>query len=207
MAEKSSQPPPGETREQRSDARRNYRKVLDAATVTIGEEGTQASLRKIARNAGVGLGTLYRHFPTRDALIEAVLRDAFDRLATRAETLAATESPRTALTVWLQEFTVGAAAFKGISVSLIASLQDPASALYAPCRKIEHSAARLVRAAQHDGTIRDDVTGADLIALAGAIATINEADPSTPQRLTHLLTIAIEGLNARDSTETQRPAR
>src|SRR5271157_4923393 len=74
-------------RGQRSDARRNYASIVAAAQLVIAEQGTQASLRDVARRAGVGLGTLYRHFPTREALLEALLRTGFDEQTARAAEL------------------------------------------------------------------------------------------------------------------------
>jgi AcrR family transcriptional regulator len=196
MADPSAEASPEEMRTRRSDARRNYRKILAAATATVSADGTEASLREIARRAGVGLGTLYRHFPTRDALLEAVLGDALDGLVARADDLALTEPPRTALITWLHEFTLGAAAFRGLPASIAASLTNPDSALYGPCSRMTDSLERLINRAQREQTIRNDVTATDLLALAGAIATIHEADPATPQRLTHLLSIVVDGLGS-----------
>jgi AcrR family transcriptional regulator len=209
MPELPADTPRDEICTRRSDARRNYRKLLDAATASVSADGTQASLREIARRAGVGLGTLYRHFPTRDALLEAVLGDALERLVARADDLALTEPPRTALITWLHEFTLGAAAFRGLPTSIAASLTNPGSALHGPCSRMTESLSRLIIGARREHAIRNDVTATDLLALAGAIATIHEANPATPQRLTHLLSIVVEGLDSPDvrATSDDSPAR
>ncbi|WP_213016697.1 TetR/AcrR family transcriptional regulator [Mycobacterium vicinigordonae] len=180
------------TKGQRSDARRNYQQILSVAAVVVREQGTQASLREVARRAGVGLGTLYRHFPTRDALLEAVLSDGMRQLVIRSDQLSHSHSPRDALVQWLREFTSGAAIFTGLPAALIAASTDPQSALYDACTSLSAAAERLAARAQGDGSVRADITGADLIAAAGAIASINESAP--PGRTERLLTLLFDGL-------------
>ena len=90
-------------RPKRADARRNYERLLAAASAVFTERAADdASLEEIARRAGVGIGTLYRHFPTRQALLEAVYRDQVTALCARAGELASTEPPGRALTLWLR---------------------------------------------------------------------------------------------------------
>src|SRR6266567_3379071 len=90
-------------RPMRADARRNYERLLKGALEAFGEQGADtASLEEIARRAGVGIGTLYRHFPTRQALLEAVYRDQVDALGIRAAELMRTDPPGTALAQWLE---------------------------------------------------------------------------------------------------------
>jgi len=81
----------------RADAKKNYEHILAVASVVVTEHGVDASLRDIARRAGVGLGTLYRHFPTREALLEALLRASFDEFTTKARELETVSSPDDAL--------------------------------------------------------------------------------------------------------------
>src|ERR1700756_1323695 len=91
-------------RPMRADAQRNYAKLLGAASEAFLESGADdVSLEEIARRAGVGIGTLYRHFPTRQALLEAVYRDQVELLRARAEELIATKPPAEALTTWLRD--------------------------------------------------------------------------------------------------------
>src|SRR4051812_41805783 len=103
-----------EPRAQRADAQRNYDHLLKVARAVVTEQGAQASLREIARRAEVGLGTLYRHFPTRDALLEALLGQGFDRLAAKAAALEETDPPDAALKEWLRDFAVGSGTFSGL---------------------------------------------------------------------------------------------
>ncbi|MEV7375318.1 TetR/AcrR family transcriptional regulator [Streptomyces sp. NPDC090301] len=137
-------------------------RILEAAAEVVGEDGTQASLRDVARRAGVGLGTLYRHFPTRDALLETLLRTGFDQLAEEAGRLLDADLPRDrALADWLGGFTERAGAFRGLPASLMATLGDPDSALHASCLAMREAGGRLLRAAQETGRIRPDVDGTD----------------------------------------------
>src|SRR3954452_2756992 len=98
----------------RADARRNHERLLVAAHEVFGKEGSESSLREIARRAGVGIGTLYRHFPTREALLEALLRDNVERLRDRADQLARTISAERALVTWLHEFVDSANSYRGM---------------------------------------------------------------------------------------------
>lgn len=182
---------------QRADAQRNYERILAVAPLVIAEQGTQASLRDIARRAGVGLGTLYRNFPTRDALLETLLRQRFDALAARADALAGERAPAEALTVWLDEFTRGSATYRGLPASMMASLADEQSALHASCLNMRAAAARLLERAQDAGDIRPDIDGTDLFALVNAVGWIAEQTPALAGRRERLLGLVMEGL-ARD---------
>ncbi|MFJ2094461.1 TetR/AcrR family transcriptional regulator [Streptomyces sp. NPDC087901] len=180
---------------QRADARRNRERILEVADDVIREQGTQASLRDVARQAGVGLGTLYRHFPTRDALLETLLRQGFDRLAGQAdELLDAGLPPERALAEWLGEFTLRAGAFRGLPASLMATLSDPDSALHASCEAMREACGRLLRAAQKAGRIRSDVDGTDLFVLVNALSWIADQAPSIAARSERLLALVMDGL-------------
>lgn len=180
----------------RADARRNYERILEVARVVVAEQGTQASLRDIARRAEVGLGTLYRHFPTRDALLETVLRQGFDRLAGSAERLAEAESPGAALREWLDEFRVSASSYRGLAASMLVTLTDPASPLYASCHAMRAAATRLLERAQATGEIRADVDGADLLALANSVSWIGEQSPQLAKRADRHFSVMMDGLAA-----------
>lgn len=180
---------------QRADAHRNRERVLEAAAEVVGEDGTQASLRDVARRAGVGLGTLYRHFPTRDALLETLLRTGFDQLAEEAGRLLDADLPRDrALADWLGAFTERAGTFQGLPASLMATLGDPDSALHASCLAMREAGGRLLRAAQETGRIRPDVDGTDLFALANALSWIADQAPSIAARRDRLLALLMDGL-------------
>ena len=180
----------------RADAQRNRARILDAARTAVDEQGTQASLRDIARRAGVGMGTLYRHFPDREALLEELLGQRFDLLAGRAAALEASRSPEDALVEWLGEFTAGAGAYRGLAASMMATLNDEGSSLHASCLAMRQAATRLLSNAQDAGHIRSDADGTDLFALVNAVTWIVDQAPSIASRRQHLLSLIVDGLKS-----------
>ncbi|GAA3556707.1 TetR/AcrR family transcriptional regulator [Nonomuraea rosea] len=187
----------GAGREPRADARRNRERLLAVARTVVAEHGTEASLRDIARRAEVGLGTLYRHFPTREALLEALLRQGFDRLAERAEALAEGAEPDEALREWLRDFAGGAGAYRGLAGSMMATLNDEGSPLSVSCHTMRAAAGRLLERAQASGHIRDDIDGTDLFALVNALSWIADQAPSLASRREHLFALVMDGLKPR----------
>jgi AcrR family transcriptional regulator len=188
---------PEPRRAPRADAQRNRARILEVARTVVAEQGTQASLRDIARRADVGLGTLYRHFPTRDEMLEALLRERFDRLAAKAGSLEAGRSPEDSLMEWLGDFAVGATAYRGLTSSMMATLGDESSSLHASCLAMRQAAGRLLQNAQDTGHIRPDVDGTDLFALVSAVGWIAEQAPSLASRREHLLALVMSGLQNR----------
>jgi AcrR family transcriptional regulator len=172
----------------RADARKNYDQLLAVADAVVTEQGADASLRDIARRAGVGLGTLYRHFPTREALLEALLRNGFDELTTRAGELEASGSPRDALAAWLRDFTACAREYRGLTTAMMTAIEDEGSALHASCVTMRAAGARLLSRAQAAGAARTDIDGADLFALAAALAWLGD-QPSHATRADRLFDI------------------
>ena len=169
----------------RADARKNYDHVLATARTVIDEQGADASLRDVARRAGVGLGTLYRHFPTREALLEALLRTSFDELTIKAEALEESGSPAEALVLWLRDVVAVAHHPRGVVASMAAAIADEESALHASCVSMRAAGAQLLDRAQNAGLARNDLEGADLFALVGALAWVYD-QPSLAPRAEHL---------------------
>lgn len=158
---------------------------MTVAREVVTVEGANASLRDIARRAGVGLGTLYRHFPAREALLEALLRETFDALRDRAEDLEAQEHASVALRVWLRDFVRDAHAYRDVSALMIAAIEDEDSALHDSCVTMRAAGARLLANAQAVGAARPDVDGTDLFALVGALAWLAD-QPGMAERTDHL---------------------
>lgn len=186
-------------RRQRTDARRNRERLLDVAQQVFAESGPETSLNEIARRAGVGPGTLYRHFPHRTALLSAVLADRVRALCARAAELLAEaesaggpESADAALARWLDAFLAHARANQGLGGALM--LEQP-DALGIDCHQlIRDAAAGLLAHAQRHGTARADLGPADLLQLVTGIAlsTAHEAaDPGQPERLLALVLDAV----------------
>ena len=153
----------------RADARKNYSHLLAVARDAVTEHGADASMRDIARRADVGLATLFRHFPTREALFEALLRTNLDALTQKAGELEASNPPDEALLSWFREGVAFVQSYRGVVDLMAAAHVDPASALYASCAAVHSAGARLLLRAQAEGTARADMNGDDLFALMAAL--------------------------------------
>lgn len=151
--------------EMRADARRNYDRLLAEARRAFAERGVDASLEDVARSAGVGIGTLYRHFPTREDLIETLLRDRFDTQAEKAGELLLADDPLDGLYTWLIGFGETSAVYRGLTEMLAGAFDDPESRLHASCEAIREAASHLVDRAQAAGVFRADVTVRELLLL------------------------------------------
>jgi AcrR family transcriptional regulator len=172
----------------RADAQRNYSHLLATAREAFSEQGSEASLRDIARRADVGLATLCRHFPTREALLDALLRDNLDRVRQLAETLETSVAPDEALLTWTQEAVGFTHEFRGVVDLMAAAMADEDSALHVSCTAVRSAGARLLARAQAAGVARTDMDGVDLLTLIAALGWIND-QPSFAPRADHLFDI------------------
>lgn len=177
----------------RADAKKNYSHLLDVAREVVAEHGPEASMRDIARRADVGLATLLRHFPTREALFEALLRTNLDALVQRSGELEASPSPDDALLSWFREWVAFALGHKGVVAMMAAAHTDPDSALYAACAAVHAASARLLARAQAEGTARKDMNGDDLFGMMCALGWLVDLPPFAPRadRLFEILAGAI----------------
>jgi AcrR family transcriptional regulator len=187
----------------RADAKRNYDQLMAVASVVVTEEGADASLRDIARRAGVGLGTMHRHFPTRETLLEALLRTGFDRLTAEAAELEEADSAGDALVSWLREFVACATSYQGVIALMVAAIEDPGSALHASCVAMKAAGARLLARAQADGAARPDIDDTDLYALAGSLAWAGD-QPALAARADHLFAIVTGAILTAPATHPGR---
>jgi AcrR family transcriptional regulator len=180
----------------RSEVQRNQELLLAAAREAFAAHGTDASLRDVARRAGVGIGTLYRHFPTREALLEALLETNFEQLRMRAESLldATDLAPHDALLAWLNELATGARTYEGLPQSIMEGLADEESALHGSCAAMRASGGRLLERAQSAGRIREDVTVYEVIALVLGLAWAAQQPAGPSDLLERLLSSAMYGL-------------
>ncbi|MGC0423324.1 TetR/AcrR family transcriptional regulator [Embleya sp. AB8] len=170
------------TRRPRADAQRNYEGILTAADAAFRAQGTGASLEGIARAAGVAIGTLYGHFPNRRALAAALLRERH----------AALFEFTGELPDWMGAVADHAAAYRGLATLLMAGLDDEASELHEACERMAAITEELLTAARTAGTVRDDVTPADVHALMNAAAWMREQ--VADEQAAHLLTLMVNGL-------------
>jgi AcrR family transcriptional regulator len=176
-------------RPKRADAQRNYGKLLEAARAAFTEADTNASLEDIARRAGVGIGTLYRHFPTRQVLIEAVYVDEVEALSRSARDVAELP-PWEALTAWLRRYVEYVATKQALANELFA--EGASSDVFANCRSALYSAgAPLVERAQDAGIVRADVGIADVLYLISGVAKISATNSEQAERI---LEVALDGL-------------
>jgi len=172
----------------RADAKKNYDQLLAVARDVFTEQGAEASLRDVARRAGVGLGTLYRHFPTREALLETLLRASFDALAARADELKTSSASADALVLWLQEIIAFTHDHRGVIALMMSAIEDQRSALHASCVTLRAAGTALLGRAQAEGKARADLNGAELFDLIAALAWLRE-QPSHAARADHLFDV------------------
>ena len=180
-------------RPKRADARRNYEKVLAAAREAFAEGGESTALEEIARRAGVGIGTLYRHFPNRQALLEALYVGEVEEVCRSAAELAGAD-PWEALTGWFERFIAYIGTKQALAAELLNYLDQDAS-LFQVCRTALFEAGEpLLKRAQEAGVVRPDVDIAEVIQMVVGIAKIPTAEPGQRQ---HILRIALDGLRYR----------
>lgn len=175
----------------RADARRNRDRLLSVAGDAFRRDGVAASLEEIARSAGVGIGTLYRHFPTRNDLIAALVQVDLERVSELADELCADESA-TVLTRWIDELVRHTVAYRGLAEAVAATAGD-ATTFGQACERVHSAGGRLVRQQQQRGIVRADVRPDDVIALANAIASVTEGDRDRRRRR-RLIGLLIDGL-------------
>ncbi|MGC5346359.1 TetR/AcrR family transcriptional regulator [Streptomyces sp. DT24] len=193
---------PTPARPMRADARRNYDRLLAEARTAFAEHGTDASLEDIARRAGVGIGTLYRHFPNRHTLMNAVFQDALAALLVRSHDLAEAPRPCRALVEWLGAIVTHAGAYRGLAQALMSACGDTDSALVNCNVPLREAGARLLARAQAGGSVRQDVSIDDLLQLTNAIALAAEQSPSDPALATRLLSLTLHGLRTGSAAPT-----
>jgi AcrR family transcriptional regulator len=183
----------GQGRKPRADGQRNRERLVDAAKAAFAELGAEVSLEEIARRAGVGIGTLYRHFPTRDAIVEAVYRREVEQLAGAATRLLADMPPGTALLAWMRLF-VDYIATKKVIGPALGAIGGSAAELYATSgARITGAMRLLVERAVAAGEIRADADPDDLLrALIGF--TYAKASPGWQASALRLIGILMDGL-------------
>jgi AcrR family transcriptional regulator len=185
----------GRDRDLRADARRNRERVLRTARQLFAEEGLGVSLDEIARRAGVGPGTVHRHFPAKEALYLAVVTDQLEQLVAEAEALTATDDPAALFTQLARMMAMGAenAAVKS---ALMAAEFDLRSAAPDVAAELTRRVGELLDRARAGGVVRQDVTVDEVMALvAGAFAAIRHANAETSrERSAHLAQVILDGL-------------
>ena len=178
-------------RPMRADALRNRQKLVAAAHETFATNGTSAPLEDVAERAGVGIGTLYRHFPTRQALLEAVYVGEIEAMAHAAEELVDAAGGE-ALASWFRQYLSFAATKRALTEALLE--EDADENVLAACRTLLSDAGTgLIERAQAEGAVRPDVTFMDVARIVSGIAVSPSADDDQKERM---LQIVLDGLRA-----------
>ena len=176
----------------RADAARNRRLLLDAARDAFGRHGVSASLDDVARAAGVGPGTLYRHFPTRDQLVLAVIDEGLTDIYRLGTALLDEDDPMGALRRWLDAYVEQAGMFDGLARTLASPPR--ADDKRSTCQLARSAGGALVARAAAAGLIRDDINIADVLDIAAAIAWVGEQPERDAGQRDRLLRVVVDGL-------------
>ena len=179
----------------RKDAQRNRDLLLSAASQLFAEHGVEYPLEDIAREAGVGIGTLYRHFPTRAALIEAVYRREVAQLCDSVDGLLAAGTANDALEAWMYNFVSYVAAKRGLSSALKDMMAAEPDLFTVTRSSIREAADKVLTAAVAEGAIRAVVEADDLIRAMGAICMVTD-DAGYSDRAITLVSLLLDGLRA-----------
>jgi AcrR family transcriptional regulator len=170
-------------RPMRADAKRNYERLVAAARTVFAQEGGGASMESIAKEAGVGVGTLYRHFPKRIDVVEAVYREDVDELTTVAESVVVEMEPWPALVAWLEAFVLYASGKRRFLNELHEAFEKNPGLRVASRERIEGALGIVLTRAQQAGVVRDDIDGPDLMQLLGSMCMSATLTPGQSARL------------------------
>jgi AcrR family transcriptional regulator len=181
-------------RPKRADARRNYEKVLAAAREAFAEGGESTALEEIARRAGVGIGTLYRHFPNRQALVEALYVGEVEDVCRSAAELPTDGDPWEALNTWFERLVGYIATKQALHAELLNYLDRDAPMFKSSRAAIWAAGEPLLTRAQEAGVVRPDADIGDVMQMVMGIAKVPAADPRQTE---HILRIALDGLRYR----------
>ena len=184
------------SRKPRTDALRNRDRLLEAARTVFSAGGAEASLEAVAKTAGVGIGTLYRHFPTREALFEAVYRREVQQLADLAKRLEKEAEPIEALRQWMRSFVRFVATKKGMSVALAFAVSKDSDLFSYSSDLLTRAVGGLLNRAGAAGEIRNDISAEDLLrALVGMCYTHDQ--PGWQKNVLRLVDVFVDGLRNR----------
>jgi len=174
----------------RADAQRNHDAILTAAKAVFAASGTDAPMEDVARAAGVGKGTLYRRFPTREHLYAAILQDRVDELDASAQRALGAPDVWQALTEWLELYDRCATEYPGMSSRVGESLGDDGSAVGTLCGPMKDSFARLFERARREVPLRQDLTPTQLLSMVSALP----KDSRTGRTVEPCLRVVLDGL-------------
>src|SRR6476620_5660341 len=179
----------------RADAQRNRDRIVEVAREVFREHGYDASLDEVAKRAGVGPGTLYRHFPNRDALLDAIMQSWVERVEEAVEkTLAYEGSPRDLLLGWFQEYVRLISLHKGGPAKITSAMGDPDSPILTKCQVLTRASDRVFDRLREDGALREGVEAVQVCQLVGGVATVADNADQPVSAVRPLLEVVADGM-------------
>ena len=179
----------------RSDAQRNYDRIVEVAREVFREQGYDASLDEVAKRAGVGPGTLYRHFPKRENLLDAIMQSWVDRVnETTEKALAHEGGDREVLLAWFEEYVALISLHKGGPAKITSAMGDPNSPIRTKCQVLTSANDRVIERLRDDGALRDGVDTVQVCRLVGGIATVADQGDLDTAAVRPLLEVVADGL-------------
>jgi AcrR family transcriptional regulator len=187
-----------DTRPLRADAQRNRNRLLDAAVHAFSHKGPDVTLEAIAKDAGVGIGTLYRHFPTREALVEAVYRNELNRLCDSVADLLQTLPPDEATRTWMDRFVDYMTTKRGMSDALRAVIASGGNPYSESRDRLTAAITALLHAGTAAGTVRSDIEPGDVLASLSGVS-LAAGEPAQRDQARRLLDLLMDGLRYRST--------
>jgi AcrR family transcriptional regulator len=179
----------------RADAQRNYDRIVEVAREVFRERGADASLDEVAKRAGVGAGTLYRHFPTREDLYDAVMKEWVEGVRAMAEKAAASElPPRELLLSWFEQFVATISRSRGGPARLTAAMGDTASPMHGKCQALLGANATVLERLAAEGALRDGVDALQVSRLIGGVAAVADQGRLDSGAVRPMLEVVADGL-------------
>jgi AcrR family transcriptional regulator len=181
----------------RADAQRNRDRIVEVAREVFREQGYDASLDEVAKRAGVGAGTLYRHFPARENLLDAIMQSWVDRVDEAADKALAHEGPpRELLLSWFSAYVALISLHKGGPAKITSAMGDPSSPIVHKCQVLTAASDRVVARLRHEGALRADVDSVHICRLVGGVASVADQGGLDESAVRPLLEVLADGLLA-----------
>lgn len=179
----------------RADARRNYDRIVEVAREVFREQGYDASLDEVAKRAGVGPGTLYRHFPKRENLVDAIMQSWVDRVNETTDKALAFEGPdRELLLHWFEDYVGLISLHKGGPAKITSAMGDPNSPIITKCKVLSSANDRVIERLRADGALREGVDTLQVCRLVGGVATVADQGSLEPEAVRPMLAVVVDGL-------------
>jgi AcrR family transcriptional regulator len=194
----------------RADARRKYDRIVEVATDLFFKQGIDASLNEVAKRAQVGPGTLYRHFPTREDLVSATMKDWVEQIQTAADrAVASSQPPRALLLTWFEDFVAQIAQHPGAPGRLIAAMDNPGSPLHRKGTVLIEANARVIDRLRAKGAVRGDADSANICRLVIGVAAVADHGKLDPVAVRPIVAMVADALlhESRHRSQVTHPGR